>query len=509
MKRRASGLLLHITSLPSPHGIGDFGPQAYRFADFLAESGQGYWQVLPLTPTSTDQGNSPYSSDSAFGGNTLLISPELLLKQGILDRGDLKDRPAFSDIRVDYPKVTRYKRRLLERAFRRQKERLSSDPGFQVFCLEQRDWLEDHALFAAIKEQFHGRLWSDWPSDLRDRKEKALNAWRSRLRDPILREKYAQYLFFSQWSALKAYCGRKCIQTIGDLPIYVHGHSTDVWTHPEIFLLDRKKKQIAVAGIPPDYFSATGQRWGNPIYRWDVLKDRGYDWWVQRIAHNLRLFDIVRLDHFKGFIDFWEVPAREKTAVHGRWVKGPGAEFFTALLRHFPCLPFIAEDLGVITAELNALRDRFELPGMRILQFAFGNDPLAEIYKPMNYIPHCVAYTGTHDNDTLISLLFGKGNHSTRSAEEIRIERENAFRYLGTPAKRTRNVHWEFIRLLMMSAANLVIFPMQDILGLGEEGRMNRPATAAGNWEWRLGPKASTRATADRLARLSRLYGRT
>ncbi len=293
---------------------------------------------------------------------------------------------------------------------------------------------------------------------------------------------------------------------IGDFPIYVDYDSPDVWANSDIFKLDSNKRPSAVAGVPPDYFSSTGQLWGNPIYRWDVLRKRKYAWWVRRVGHNLKLFDLVRLDHFKGFADYWEVPAGESTAVNGNWVKGPGADFFNTLLKHFPHLPFIAEDLGVIGAEVRELRNRFEFPGMRVLQFAFGKDPLADEYKPANYVQNCIAYTGTHDNDTLLGWLFGEKDYSTRTRDEIKKERRNALRYLGYPAKR-KEIHWEFIRLLMMSAANVVIIPVQDLLGLGGKARMNRPGMASGNWEWRL--PMSVSFPEKRLLELTSLYGRT
>jgi 4-alpha-glucanotransferase len=507
MKRRGSGILFHITSLPSPFGIGDFGPWAYRFADFLSETRQGFWQALPLNPTSLGQGNSPYSCPSAFAGNPLLISPEILLKEGVLSKSDLKGAPSFSAKRVNYSEVTRYKKTLFHIAYRNFKKR-ERDRAFDHFCQEHIHWLEDYALFVSFKEHFGKGAWSHWSKDLRDRTPKVLREWKERFRDRIEKEKFLQHLFFKQWISLKTYCQNRGIQIIGDVPIYVNYESADVWTHPEIFKLDAKKRLLSVAGIPPDYFSSTGQLWGNPIYRWDILKQRGYGWWVKRIAHNLKLFDLIRLDHFKGFVDYWEVPAEEKNAVNGKWIKGPQENFFKGLLRHFPSLPFIAEDLGVITPEVHALRERFGFPGMRVLQFAFGNDPLADEYKPHHYIQNCVAYTGTHDNDTLIGWLYGGGGHSTRNSEEILKEKRNALQYLGHRKKDRKNIHWEFIRLLMMSPANLVIIPIQDLLGLGEETRINRPAIAKGNWEWRLTPKELSSSVKKRLMEMTKTYGR-
>ena len=508
MKRRGSGILLHITSLPAPSGIGDLGKWAYKFIDFLSAAKQSFWQILPVTPTDEILGNSPYSSQSAFAGNPLLLCPESLTQEGCLVKSDIQPLPFFPKGRVDYRALTKYKKNLFSVLYKKFKEQEKKNFPFEYFCDENSFWLEDYALFMACKEHFGGVVWSQWPKEARDREEKKIRNLREKLSHCIEREKFLQYLFFKQWFSLKKYCNQKGIQIIGDLPIYVNYDSVDVWANPEIFRLDAQKKPLVVAGIPPDYFSATGQLWGNPIYRWNIIKEKGYSWWVRRVGHNLKLFDIVRLDHFKGFVDFWEVPARNRTAIQGRWVQGPGEDFFNTLLKHFPYLPFIAEDLGVITAEVHELRDRFEFPGMRVLQFAFGTDPLADLYKPIHYIKNCVAYTGTHDNDTLVGWLYGSKGHSTRTRDEIRLEKDNVLRFLGRKGARRNNIHWEMIRLLMMSVANLTIFPMQDILGLGEEARMNRPATAHGNWEWRLLPEQLKPSLGRRLLQMTEIYGR-
>jgi 4-alpha-glucanotransferase len=508
MKRRASGILLHITSLPSPFGIGNLGAAAYEFADFLSETGQSFWQVLPLNPASPRSGNSPYSSPSAFAGNSLLINPKFLTETGYLSKSETQRGPSFSAGRVDYRAVSDYKKRLFYKAYRGFGSQQTKDCEFETFCQENNFWLEDYALFAALKDHFEGELWNKWPVDIRDRRARALKRWEEELAERIEMEKFLQFVFFYQWSSLKTYCNSKGIQIIGDIPFYVSYDSAGVWANPEIFKLGPDKKLLTVGGIPPDYFSSTGQLWGNPIYRWDVLKDMKYSWWVKRIAHNLKLFDVVRLDHFKGFVDYWEVPAGERTAVNGKWIKGPREDFFNTLLRHFPNLPFIAEDLGIITPEVHSLRDKFGFPGMRVLQFAFGNDPLADEYKPMNYIQNCVAYTGTHDNDTLIGWLYGGRGYSTRRPEEIRKEKRNALAYLGSAKKDRKNIHWEFIRLLMMSSANLVIIPMQDLLGLGDRTRMNRPGARKGNWEWRLLRRQLTPSLGRRIEEMTSLYGR-
>jgi 4-alpha-glucanotransferase len=501
MKRRTSGILLHITSLPSPWGIGDLGPSAYRFADFLSEACQGFWQVLPLNPTRVHFGNSPYSSPSAFAGNPILIGLDPLVDQGVLSKSDLKDRPHFPDERVDYPAVTKYKETALDKARRN----LRGDCALDHFCEENAHWLDDYALFIALKEANPSGDWSHWPVELRDRNN--LDRLKERLKEPISREKAFQFLFFRQWSALKNYCHARGIQIIGDTPIYVVYDGADVWAHPDIFQLDAGKKPAAVAGVPPDYFSSTGQLWGNPLYDWKTLQEKGYSWWLERIAHNLKIFDILRLDHFKGFAEYWAVPAGESTAINGKWMKGPGADIFNVLLRHMPDLPLIAEDLGVITPDVEAMRDRFELPGMRVLQFAFGNDPLADEYKPFSYIRNCVAYTGTHDNDTLLSWILGDAGHSTRNSDEANRERAAAMKYIGAHPG-MKDLHWEFIRLLMMTSANTVITPLQDVLGLGNEARMNRPGTARGNWEWRILPRQLTSRLSGRLAELTGTYGR-
>jgi len=509
MKRRASGILLHITSLPSPFGIGDLGPSAFHFIDFLAQSKQSYWQILPLNPTSIAAGNSPYSSYSAFAGNPLMISPQQLVIDGFISQKEIQPVPHFPKQAVDYLSVTQYKNKIMDKTFQNFHARLKTDYEFLKFCEEQALWLDDFALFAAFASQTRGKVWHQWPPEMRDRRTSGLKTWREKLYPKIEKEKFIQFIFFKQWKALRQYANEKNIQIIGDLPIYVQYHSADVWSHPKVFKLDSQNKPLAVAGIPPDFFSATGQLWNNPLYRWDILEKRGFDWWVLRVKHNFSLFEVVRLDHFTGFIDYWEVPAGEKTAVNGHWIKGPGEGFFNALLKHFPCLPFIAEDLGIITAEVHALRDRFELPGMRVLQFAFGNDPLADFYKPSHYVKNCVAYTGTHDNDTLMSWLFGKVDYSTRKPEEIREERQKTLHYLGIRRRTPRKeIHWEWIRLLMMSVANTVIFPMQDILGLGDEGRMNRPATPKGNWEWRLKAGSLNPQLIQKLSEMTECYGR-
>jgi 4-alpha-glucanotransferase len=499
MTRRGSGILLHPSSLPSPYGIGDLGPSAYRFADFLAESRQRYWQLLPLTPTSTTMGNSPYSSDSAFAGNPLLISPELMVNDGWLTPADLRHPTlTFDPHRADYAAAGAFKTALLQSACERAKGSLQHHADFLRFVQEQASWLDDYALFRALKDHHQGASWVHWPQELRDRDAHALHGARERFRDRIVLEQFQQFLFHAQWQALKRYCIDRQVRVIGDLPIYVQHDSADVWAHPHLFKLDAQKQPAVVAGVPPDYFSATGQLWGNPVYDWSRLAQTRYEWWVRRITHNLSLYDLVRLDHFRGFAAYWEVPAGAATAQAGRWVDGPGADLFETLRQHAPDLPLIAEDLGVITPDVTALMHRFNLPGMKILLFAFGEELPTHPYAPHNYSPHCVVYTGTHDNNTIRGWI-----RKEISPEELR----RLYAYLGREPDE-HHLHWELIRLAMRSVAETVIIPMQDLLGLGEDARMNRPSTTHGNWEWRLLHQQLTHRIAAKLAEMTVLYGR-
>ncbi len=497
MDRRGSGILLPVTSLPSPFGVGDLGPWAYRFADFLAEAGQRYWQILPLNPTDPEHGNSPYHSCSAFAGNPLLVSPELLLRDGLLDAEDLASPPGFPAAGVDYRPVGTYKADLLRRAA----DRYSAGRGgqeFERFCRGQAGWLENHALFVALKTHLGGRDWTSWPAEFRDRRTEALERARQELADSVTREKLRQFFFFSQWQALRGHCRERGIRIIGDLPIYVVHDSVDVWARPELFKLDEHKRPSVVAGVPPDYFSETGQRWGNPVYRWDLLREQGYDFWIERVRHNLALFDWVRLDHFRGFVAFWEIPAAEATAVNGRWVEAPAVDFFTCLKEAVSPLAIIAEDLGIITPDVVEVMRRFGFPGMKILLFAFGEDLATNPYAPHNHVRHCVVYTGTHDNNTVRGWFENEAPPETRARLASYLGRE-----IG-PAEVSR----EMARLAMTSVADTVILPMQDLLGLGAEARMNRPASQRGNWQWRLLPEQLTPALAGRLREMTRICGR-
>jgi 4-alpha-glucanotransferase len=495
---RGSGILLHITSLPSRHAIGDLGAGARAFADFLAKAEQSLWQVLPLNPTDGAHGNSPYSSISAFAGNALLISPELLVEEGLLRPEDIQPkRPGGA--RTDYRAAALEKWPLLSRAYDRFRSTGWKRSEYERFSALNAAWLEDYALFVALKNRFDGSIWSDWPHDFRNRDENSLLDARSMLAADIDRAKFFQFLFFAQWASLKEYCGAKGIRLIGDVPIYVNYDSVDVWTHGRIFKLAPDGKPAFVAGVPPDYFSETGQLWGNPVYDWDALAESGYRWWIDRLAHNLGLFDFLRLDHFRGFVGYWEVGAGEKTAVNGRWVKAPADDFFGALLTEFPAFPLIAEDLWVITPDVMDVMEKHGIPGMRVLLFAFTEDNPKHPYLPRNYVKNCVAYTGTHDNNT------ARGWFANEALPE---ERQRLFRYLGREISEEA-VPRELVRLVMGSVADAAVVPMQDILGLGEEGRMNRPAVPHGNWEWRLLTDQFAPPLADSLAALTEECGRS
>jgi 4-alpha-glucanotransferase len=475
MSTRGSGILLHMTSLPSPCGIGDLGPAAYRFADFLAGAAQRYWQILPLMPTMTIQGNSPYSSPSAFACNPLLISPELLAEHGYLEAPDLDNLPELPRDRVDYPAVIDLKQSLFDIAYDRFRQRRDR-AEFDGFCSQNSHWLEDFVLFTVLKPRFEERVWSEWPVEFRDRHPDALAAARTDFADEIAKHRFIQFLFYKQWFALKQYCNDRRIEIIGDIPIYVSYDSADAWSDPQIFKLDEQKKLIYMAGVPPDYFSRTGQLWGNPVYNWDVCKGTGFKWWLRRMEHTLSLYDIVRIDHLRGLVAYWEVPATETTAINGRWVEVPSKGFFDTMLRRFPDFPIIAEDLGVITPDVRELMNHYGFPGMKVLLFAFNEDNPEHPYLPHTYEPNCVVYTGTHDNDT----VRGWFEHGARAEDKRRVSK-----YVGHDVG-PADVSREFVTLAMKSPADKAITPLQDILGLGNEARMNTPATLNGNWAWRL-----------------------
>lgn len=497
MKRRGAGILLHITSLPSPYGVGDLGPEAYRFVDFLAVSKQSYWQILPLSPVDPALGNSPYSSASSFAMSELLISPDNLLENGWIGEDDLKPLPDFPSGYLDFEGASEYKRRVLDIACRNL-EQARDKSEFDHFCAQNAHWLDDHALFMSLKSHYGDMVWNQWPPDVRDREPGRINSLKQEFASAIFRHKAVQYFLFQQWSALKKYCVEKQIRIMGDLPIYVTYDSVDVWSNPHLFKLNAEKVPEFVAGVPPDYFSRTGQLWGNPVYNWEVLKSTGYKWWLQRLRHTFALVDLVRIDHFRGLVAFWEVNSGEKTALNGKWVEAPADDFLDTLLRHFPNLPLVAEDLGMITADVREIVKAYGLPGMKVLQFAFSNDDPMHPYLPHTYDRNSVVYTGTHDNTT----ARGWFEHEASADEKKRL-----FRYLGRTVT-ADEVSWELIRLAFRSVSNLAIVPMQDLLGLGREARMNKPSTPNGNWRWRLLSDQFTDDLTQRLTEITTTYGR-
>ena len=503
---RSSGILLHPTSLPGAHGIGELGGEAHRFADFLKAARQQIWQVLPLGPTG--YGDSPYQCFSAFAGNPLLLNLDTLVKLGYLSREDYDPDPKLPRDHVDFGSLINWKLPLLRKAAEQFRRSANADEktAYRDFCQRHAGWLDEFALFMALKETHDYVMWTLWEPELALREPTALEKARADLKDQIENHKFIQFEFDRQWLDLKAHCGRNGIRVMGDVPIYVAQDSSDVWAAPEMFDLEPDGKPRVIAGVPPDYFSATGQCWGNPIYRWDLHAQTGFQWWISRFRRAFGMLDLIRLDHFRGFEAYYEIPGTETTAVNGRWVKGPGAALFEAVESALGSLPILAENLGVITPEVEALRNRFGFPGMAILQFAFGKDPQAPDFKPHNYPRHRVAYTGTHDNDTVVGWWTSSGAaDSTRTAADVEEEMEFAKRYLDTDG---REIHWVMIRALMASVADTVIFPLQDVLGIGSEGRMNLPGTSSGNWHWRYRAEDLTVGASKRLAQLARTYDR-
>ena len=470
---RMSGVLLHVTSLPSYGGVGDFGPAAYAFMDFLAEAKQRLWQVLPLSPTG--YGSSPYSALSAFAGNPLLVSLEKLVTDGWLAQERIERLPGHNGA-ADFGAAMLLKLPLVEEAAGNFLDQSTDEQraGFHAFCEENVAWLTDYASFTVLRRRFGYVSWHEWPEEYAQRKSDAMTALLTEAARELAVEQAVQYFFNEQWRALRAYGSARRVQVLGDVAIFVNYDSADVWTHPEMFELDERGRPIRVSGVPPDYFSATGQRWGNPLYKWGLLKERGFDWWVARIRRALALYDSVRLDHFRGFEAYWSIAAEDETAINGQWVKAPGLELFQRLREVFGELPFIAEDLGLITAQVNELREHFGMPGMRILQFGFA-DRSSHLYLPHRYVPNTVAYTGTHDNNT--TLGWWRDDIGDQ-------ERENVRAYLGE-IRHDGEIVWAMMRAAAASVANLCIFPLQDVLHLGSEARMNKPSGTNGNWNWR------------------------
>ena len=498
LETRASGILLHISSLPGPYGIGDIGDSALHFIDYLKAAGQGYWQLLPLNPVSSVFGNSPYMSFSAFAGNPLFISPDRLVQDGLLAADDLE--PLGSEYRVEYDKVTAAKKRILHLAFQSFQKRGPSE-DFLSFC-HRTPWLREYALFMALKEKFNQAAWYTWPQEIRLRNPQALDAAADELAASMEYYSFEQFHFFSQWWILREHAAKNGIRIIGDLPIYVGLDSVDVWANQEIFDLDPASGSPQnVAGVPPDYFSATGQRWGNPLYRWHdpEVKPRLYHWWQTRLETAFSLVDLIRIDHFRGFESYWAIPGNEKTAVNGRWLPGPGKEFFRTMELNLGPLPIIAEDLGLITPAVERLRDDLGFPGMRVLLFGFDGKP-ENPHLPHNHVPNAIVYTGTHDNDTVVGWY--------QDPATMPAAKELARRYANRDAQDQRSIHHDFIYLALSSSARLAIIPMQDILGFGNDCRMNRPGQKEGNWAWRCAPRFLDPATAEQLRQQTLLFNR-
>lgn len=495
---RGSGILMHITCLPSPYGIGDLGSKAYQFADFLKASGHQYWQILPINPTTSALGNSPYSSFSAFAGNPLLISPELLVKEGFLSHKELPAVPRFPKQQVDFEQVSQYKKVVVEKAcanFLRNEDQFAA--RFNLFCTQNESWLEDYALYLTLKTRFESP-WVEWPESIRDRDEATLSDLRKELGQGIKKEKIVQFFFFSQWQRFTDYCHLQGISLIGDIPFYVTHDSADCWANSRYFKLDQQKQPTKVSGVPPDYFSETGQLWGTPVYDWKLMKKNSFDWWLDRLDQNLKLYDWVRLDHFRAFSAFWEVPAKEETAINGKWVACPGKSFFQEVKKRFPSMPFIAEDLGLMDEGVYQLLDKFDFPRMKVLQFAFGENIGENPYILHHHIPNCLVFTGTHDNNTTIGWY-----RSLKKADAALVSK-----YIGYDVDEN-NVHLAMHRLALMSVADLAVIPMQDILGLDERAIMNRPGTESGNWTWRMDGQLWPKKKRIRdLKALNVLYGR-
>ena len=494
MTHRSSGVLLHPTSLPSPFGIGDLGQEAREFVDFLVSAGQSVWQVLPLGPTG--YGESPYQSISAFAGHTLLIDPRQLIDERLITWDDLTIDSIDDDGRVDFGRARTFKTRVLDRAHENFKtsagDQIRND--FTTFTTEAAWWLDDYALFCAIRSKEGDRQWAEWEAELADREPAALQAARAELSEQITAHKFQQFLFFRQWRALRGYATERGVSIFGDLPIFVAYDSADVWARREYFKLDEVGKPRVVAGVPPDYFSETGQLWGNPLYDWERLKAEGFSWWIDRLRWSLSLFDLVRIDHFRGFVACWEIPAGDATAENGKWVDVPGRELFQAVRQSLGDVPIVAENLGVITDEVESLRTELGFPGMRVLQFAFGDDTEND-HLPHNYTRDSVAYTGTHDNDTTVGWF----------ANLSEAEREFCLRYLKSSGA---EINWDMIRSAVSSVAEMTVIPMQDLLGLGSEARMNTPASESGNWLWRMRTGVLNEDLAERFRAMTSLFGR-
>jgi 4-alpha-glucanotransferase len=491
---RSSGIILHPISLPGPFGSGDLGASAYHFVDWLSTAGQSLWQMLPIGPSGL--ANSPYMSLSAFAGNHLLIDLIDLVSNGWLDKNELYITQSFQPHRVDYKEVTPFRIDKIQKAAKRFFElNVPEDiERFESFCLAEKAWLDDYALFAALNMKYANDDWTSWGNNFSKKDSSASARLTEELREHVNFHKFVQWCFSQQWSKLKKYANDKGIKLVGDIPIFVSHHSADVWTHPDLFYLNENGNPSVVAGVPPDYFSEYGQRWGNPLYRWDIMKENKYQWWVNRFERLFKFFDILRIDHFRGFESYWEIPEDEETAMNGRWKRGPGIEFFKTIQQKIGSLPIIAEDLGIITPAVMELREKTRFPGMKILQFAFS-DGVDNFYLPHNFENNTVVYTGTHDNDTTIGWYKKATEH----------ERDFVRRYCKTDG---HEINWDLIKLALQSIADLAIIPFQDVIGLGSEGRMNFPGTIENNWEWRFSWDQVGPMPANRLYELTALYGR-
>lgn len=498
MHKRGSGILLHIASLPSPFGIGDLGAEAFRFADFLSATHQSYWQVLPLNPTDPKRDFSPYSSISSFALNPMLISPQMLAKQNLIPQSMVLPFTDCNPACADYNRALQYKTELLQTAFiTAQKQGLGSD--FELFCLQNSSWLDNHAVFIALSNQFKNQTWDQWPHQFRDHNPDAISEFTQKSPQEILREKFYQYLIMQQWTSLRDYCNSNGIQLIGDLPMFVNYDSVDVWAYRQYFKLNDQLQPAFFAGAPPDRFSSEGQLWHNPVFNWEALRKNKYSWWIHRFRRSFQLFDMMRIDHFRGLVAYWETPANHHNAVNGSWQNVPVDDFFNTLFKHFSCFPVIAEDLGTITPDVREAMNRFQIPGTKVFLFAFENQNPDHPYLPHNYEKNCMACTGTHDTNTI------RGWYEFDCSEQ---EKQNLSGYIGE-AINAESVNWKAIRLMMLSAADMVIFPLQDILGYSSDARMNRPGTKAANWRWRFTEDALTEDIIIKLKDLTVTFGRS
>ena len=489
---RASGILLPVSSIPSAYGIGSFSKEAYEFVDFLEKAGQSYWQILPLGPTG--YGDSPYQSFSTFAGNPYYIDFEELIEEGLLTKEQCEECDwGGSEAYVDYEKIYKSRFRVLKEAF--DNSRLGDNEDFQAFVAENAFWLSDYSLYMAVKDSYKGKSWSEWDGDIRLRKPEAIEKYAEKLKEEILFYEFQQYLFDTQWRKLKKYANDKGVKVIGDIPIYVALDSADTWANPELFQLDENRRPTGVAGCPPDAFSATGQLWGNPLYKWDYHKETEYAWWIQRISYCYKLYDVVRIDHFRGFDEYYNIPFGDTTAEFGRWEKGPGYDLFKVMKKKIGNKPVIAEDLGFLTPTVNQLLKKSGYPGMKVLQFAFDSREESD-YLPHNYTANSVVYTGTHDNDTTV------GWYQTIS----RRDRSFVRKYLNI--KTGRELEWNFIRAALGSVSDTAVIPMQDYLGLGSEARINVPSTLGTNWKWRMTKGQIPEGLAEKIYDLCKLYGR-